>query len=794
MAKTRKKNTGKRRPAGGRKAASRSRSRGSSRGRSWSGRLWRLALLAGGVLLGLMVPWVLYLNFQVTTEFEGRKWDLPSRVYARPLEVYSGALLTPDDLEMELETAGYRRVDKVTRPGQFNRSSGRFEIHRRPFRFNDGQEGALHFRVRLAGQAVQEVTAEPGGKPLALARLEPAEIASIYPLQKEDRTLVRISEVPPLLVTGLQAVEDRNFKHHPGVDLRGIARAAVANLRARKAVQGGSTLTQQLVKNYFLSDERTLLRKANEAMMALLLELHYDKAEILEAYLNEVFLGQQGAYAVHGFGRAAEFYFDQPLQRLDAPQIALLIGLVKGPSYYNPRRHPERAKQRRDQVLAMFAETGILSEAQASAAAAQGLGVTASPRTRSTRYLAFVDLVRRQLAQAYDEDDLRSEGLRIFTTLSPSEQEKAQRAVTRGLDDLAARGLSPTLQGALVLADIASGEVRALVGDREAGRPGFNRAIHARRQVGSVIKPLVYLLALEHVSDYNLMTRIEDEPVTLRQPDGSEWSPANYDGRSHGEVTLLEALTHSYNQATVRLGLNIGVNHLVSRLTQLGVSAEVQPVPSVFLGAVELTPLEVTQIYQSIAAAGFSVPLRAVIAVQTATGDELVRYPLRMMPQPHREAISVLNYALTQVVEQGTARALPGLLGRPVTVAGKTGTTNDRRDSWFVGYTRNRVAVAWVGEDDFSPAGVTGSNAAMRLWAGLFRDLPLEPVDLRMPDEAFWLWVDGDSGRLSAEGCPGAIQIPYVEGSEPLDMTVCAARAEDGDKESIWKKWFGKDD
>jgi penicillin-binding protein 1B len=630
------------------------------------------------------------------------------------------------------------------------------------------------------------------GEPRDLVRLEPAEIASIYPLQKEDRSLVKIEEVPPLLITGLQAVEDRNFKHHPGVDLRGIARAAVANLKARKAVQGGSTLTQQLVKNFFLTHERTVLRKFNEAIMALLLEFHYEKAEILEAYLNEVFLGQQGAYAVHGFGRASQFYFDQPLNRLEPSQIALLIGLVKGPSYYNPRRHPERARARRDQVLAAFEETGLISPDQLRDARASGLGVSDSPRARGTRYHAFVDLVRRQLAQVYREDDLRTEGLRIFTTLSPSDQEKAQQAVTEGLRDLAHRGLSESLQAALVMADVGSGEVRALVGDRDASRAGFNRAIHARRQVGSVIKPLVYLLALEHDDSYNLMSRIEDEPLTLKQPDGSAWTPANYDGKSHGQVTLLEALTRSYNQATVRLGLNLGVNQLITRLTQLGLDADVDPVPSVFLGAVELTPLEVTQIYQSLAASGFSVPLRSLIAVQTATGDELVRYPLRMLPQPRREAIGVLNYALTQVVEQGTARALPELLGQQVTVAGKTGTTNDRRDSWFVGYTRNRVAVAWVGEDDNRPAGVTGSNAAMRIWASLFRELPLESVDLRMPDGAYWHWVDAISGKLSAEECEGAVQLPYISGSEPFDMSSCLAASRERNDESIWKKWFGR--
>jgi penicillin-binding protein 1B len=764
----------------------------SSPARRWLPKIWRLALLVSGIFLGLLLPWVVYLNHQVTTEFEGRKWDLPSRVYARALDLYPGARLSRSDLEMELAASAYRRSEKAARPGLYSVSGNAVEIFRRPFHFHDRAEEASRFTVHISRGAVSSIREHSSGRELDLARLEAAEIASIYPLQKEDRTLVRIGDVPPLLVTGLQAVEDRNFKHHPGFDFRGIARAALANLKAGKAVQGGSTLTQQLVKNFFLTQERTLYRKVNEAIMALLLELHYGKQEILEAYINEVFLGQQGAYAVHGFGQASLFYFDQPLDQLEPHQVALLIGMVKGPSYYNPRRNPERARDRRNQVLAAFVETGLMTESDAGRAAGLSLGITESPRARGTRYHAFVDLVRRQLAQIYREDDLMTEGLRIFTTLSPSDQEKAQRSVTNGLRQLEGRGLSSSLQAAMVLADVSSGEVRALVGDREASRAGFNRAIHARRQIGSVIKPLVYLLALEHDQDYNLLTRIEDEPVTLKQTDGRSWAPSNYDGESHGEVTLLEALTRSYNQATVRLGLEIGVNHLVNRIEQLGIDAEVDAVPSVFLGAVELTPLEVTQIYQSLAAGGYSVPLRSVIAVQTAEGDELVRYPLRILPQPRREAIAVLNYALTQVVEQGTARSLPGLLGREGAVAGKTGTTNDRRDSWFVGYTRDRISVAWVGQDDNRPAGVTGSNAAMHLWAGLFRELPFEPVDLRMPDGAFWLWVDRESGRLTGETCGGAVQMPFIDGSEPRQGTACLAEMENEDDKSFWRKLFGK--
>lgn len=763
--------------------------------RSLFGRLIRLGLLVAGLGIGLLLPWMAWLNHLVTTEFEGRKWDVPSRVYARPLELYEGRALSPQDLEAELKAAGYRRLDRTDREGTWSGvdapDGGRYEIFRRGFRFDDGFQEPLKLRITLEEGRVTRLASPAGGGDLGLVRLDPAEIASIFPLHDEDRTLVSLDEVPDLLVTGLQAVEDRNFKHHFGVDPRGIARAAWANLRAGGTVQGGSTLTQQLVKNYYLDNAQTLPRKINEALMALLLEWHYDKADILEAYLNEVFLGQQGNHAIHGFGRASQFYFGLPLEQLEPHQVALLVGMVKGASLYHPRRNPERALARRNQVLTAFAETGILSAAEAEAFRARPLDVTPDAGFRGNRYPAFVDLVRDQLQRDYRESDLRSEGLRIFTTLAPSEQVAAERAVRRGMAELEDRGLPADLQAALVLADVDSGEVRALVGDRRPGARGFNRALNARRQVGSVIKPIVYLLALEHPERYGWLTRIQDEPITLRQADGSLWTPSNYDNQSHGEVSLLQALTRSYNQATVRLGVSVGLPEFIDKLEQLGVEQDIPAVPATLLGAVELTPLEVAQLYQPLAAGGFSVPLRAVTAVHTPQGEALKRYPLRLRPLERREAVAVLNYGLTRVVAEGTGRALPGLLGTSATIAGKTGTTNERRDSWFVGYTRNRLAVTWVGLDDNRPAGVTGSNAAMRVWAGLFRQLALEPVVLDMPEGAYWTWVERDVGLLSAEGCPGAEQVPFVEGSAPTDRSACGRQQDE--EESFWSKFFDSD-
>lgn len=792
-----KKAAGKKITAGSQRASHRKRKKvgrkNSPPKRSLLRRLFRLCMLLAGLGIGLGVPWVVYLDAQIQKEFDGRKWDLPSRVFARPLSLYDGAAISRQSLLVELDAAGYQKSAGPSSSGYYSVSGNRFDIYRRAFTFDDGAESAVRFQLELLNDTVSNLGGNPRIVNDGLVRLDPAEIASIYPLDDEDRKLIALQDVPELLVTGLQAVEDRQFKHHHGIAPSSIARAALANIRARRTVQGGSTLTQQLVKNYFLTSDRTIIRKVNEAIMSVLLELHYSKSEILEAYLNEIFLGQQGKHAIHGFGRASEFYFDKPLKDLQPQQIALLVGMVRGASYYNPRRNPDRALGRRNQVLDMFASTGVLTESQAIEAKAEPLGVTDKPRSGGSRYPAFVDLVRRQLKRDYHSDDLRSEGMRIFTTLAPSEQEYAQSAVTLGLQDLARRGLAADLQGAMVLVDVASGEVRALVGDRAEGRNYFNRALDARRQIGSVIKPLIYLLALERSNDYNLITPIVDEPIALRQPDGSVWSPENYDLTSHGEMPLMDGLINSYNQATVGVGMNIGVANLIRKLDQLGINSKIPAVPATLLGAVELTPIEVTQMYQSLAAGGYSVPLRSVTAVQTPQGELLNRYPLRLMPLSHRDAIALLNFALTQVVERGTAQGLHALVGNNELIAGKTGTTNEQRDSWFVGYNRDRVGVAWVGLDDNTPARVTGSNAAMRLWAGLFKKLPPSSVDLRMPDGAGFIWVNVAENALTSESCNDAVQIPFIDGTAPQAATRCYQRRGEDDNQSFWSKWFDRD-
>lgn len=728
---------------------------------------WRLALFALGAAIGLLGPAYWVLKDDVVARFAGRRVDQPSRVYARALELYPGQLINEAELRSELAFANYRD-GSVTQPGRFRVSAQGLHIHTRPFHYADGAEAARRLLITLEQGRISQIRDQIAKTNLSLARIDPAEIASIYPLSGEDRSATALPAFPPLLVTAIQAVEDRSFKHHHGVDVRGLLRAVWINLRHGGLRQGGSTITQQLVKNLYLSPARTFWRKFNESLMAIAIERHFDKGAILEAYLNEVNLGQDGAHPVHGFSRAADFYFGVPVSSLNAPQIALLVGMVKGPSWYNPRKQPERAMQRRNQVLQVMFETGLLNQARYERARKSPLGIQRqSQRRRSGRFPAFIDLVRRQLRRDYRDRDLTQAGLRILTTLHPVAQQGAEAAVEKGLADSG----DGQLQGAMVVIAPHTGEVAAMVGDRSPRRLGYNRALDASRQIGSVMKPLVYLLALEQ--GYSLSTPLSDQPISVSLQDGSQWRPSNYDGRSHGQIPLLSALAESYNQATVRVGMEVGVTKVLELLSRLGVQNDVRPHPSALLGAVELSPFQVAQAYQALAADGFYTPLSSVQAVLDAKGRPLARYPTRKQALPERRGVALINYALSRTSTEGTARRLPQLLGRELRVAAKTGTTNDRRDAWFVGYTADWLGVVWVGRDDNRPAGITGAATAMPVWARLFRYLSSQDLHYTVPDDVAWYWIDWPRHELADESCENARAVPYIKGSEPDVWSSC---------------------
>ncbi len=768
------------------------------------------SLLLGGVLLGALGlgAYMLYLDAVIRAEFDQKRWAMPAKVYARPLELFESMALSADAFAEELKLLRYRDVncpeapppppdnnkrrlkrkappkpqvcapppnggESPTKSGSYARNGEVFEVATRNFTFWDATEPARRLRLTFAGNILVEIASLDGQEKPGLLRLDPPEIAGIYPSHYEDRILLKGEDLPPALVDILLAVEDRSFFEHAGINPKGIFRAMVANLRAGRTVQGGSTLTQQLVKNLFLSNERTFKRKINEVLMAILIDSRYGKNEILEAYSNAIYLGQDGSRAIHGFGLASQFYFGEALEELDLHQIALLVGLIKGPSLYDPRKHPEWAKERRALVLDIMAEQNLISLEDAQAAKELALDVTPKTASGITAYPAFLDLVQRQLRQYYKADDLLSEGLRVFTTLDPRTQAVAENILASQLPELEkTQRQSRPLQGAAVITDTQNGEVLALVGDREPKTLGFNRALDAKRLAGSLIKPVVYLTALEQPARYTLMTLLKDSPLVYTSG-GRRWTPANYDKRYHGRVALRDALARSYNIPAVRVGLDMDVINVIEMLRRLGFQRDLKPYPSLLLGALDASPFEIAQVYASIASGGFRIPLRAIREVTDANGQSLQHYSLDVEKAVEPGPAYLITHAMQRVVSAGTASAVKSKLSPELNLAGKTGTTDDYRDSWFAGFSGNRLAVVWLGRDDNKPTGFSGSSGALRVWIDLMAGLALEPLDTPPPADVEMVRVDPHSGLRLGSGCGRGQPVPFLIGSAPQRSTSC---------------------
>lgn len=759
---------------------------------SWRRRVVTWALAAAGLGLGFLIPYTLYLNHEVGERFGQLQWQIPTRVYARPLELAPGLALDPATLKTELDAASYRE-DSGERPGTYSREGGRFTVASRGFNDVDGVVQPRRIEVSVSAGRVAGLRDLTTRKSIQVARLDPARIATLYGQKQEERRLVRIEEVPELLVTGLQAVEDRDFNSHIGIDLTGMLRAAFKNVAAGRAKQGASTLTQQLARSGLLGigQEQTLTRKGKEIIYALLIEARYDKRTILEAYFNQVYLGQRGSQAIHGVSAASEFWFGRELRDLNTEQIALLIGIVRGPSYYDPRRNPERALGRRNFVLGEMLETGLIKQDEHDRAVKTPLEITQNPgNIAANRFPAYVDLIRRQLARDYPADALAGAGLSVMSGMSPSAQGQAEGAVARTLKSLDNKR-RPPLQAGLVVTDVHNGEVVAVVGAREFTQHGFNRAVEAQRPVGSLLKPFVYLLALARPSEFNLSSWIDDSPVTVKLGRGRNWNPGNSDGRSHGQVRMIDALAMSYNQATVRIGMQVtpeSIGELVLKLA--GIQAPNNP--SLILGAVDQSPYAMAQLYQFLASGGEVQPLHAVRGVLGADGKAVKRYDKEPAPAQEGDAIAarLITIALQQAVTNGTGRQLIGDgLGR-LSPAGKTGTSNDGRDSWFAGWTGDHLAVIWVGNDQNQTTGLYGATGAMRVWSAMFSRLPTAP--LKVTDKGLdWQSVVGTNTTDGA--CPGARRFPFVAGFAPAYAPCPQPEPEAGAEESGggWREWFG---
>ena len=755
------------------------------------GWLKKFLLLSAAGLFFLGFSYISYLDYGIREQFNGKRWSIPAHVYANPVDLYAGLPLSAAKFEELLQQLHYRKDNHHTFEGSYSKNGAQFTVKTRDFTFWDASQPSLLLQVNFTETGIGSIFDVKKAEDIAIVRMDPVQIGSFYPAIKEDRVLIKLSDAPDALIKGLLASEDRDFYQHFGVSLRGIGRAIWANLRAGGMVQGGSTITQQLAKNFYLSSERSLERKIKEALMAFILEFRYSKDAILEAYLNEIYLGQNGSSAVHGFGLASEFYFGNTLKDLPLEQIASLIALVRGPSEYDPRRFPERAVQRRNLVLDEMVQEGYLPEKQAQEAKAKPLNVIPRTQRVGNRYPGFLELVKRRLKEEYREEDFTSDGLKIFTTLDTQIQDTLEQTASQKLNQLEKLSKASHLQSAVIVTRRDSGEIVALLSGRDNSAGGFNRALDAVRPIGSLIKPAIYLTALEQPEKYTITTSVNDTAIVVKGQNGKDWTPKNYDHREHGRVPLHTALAKSYNLATVRIGMDIGIAKTAKTLKNMGVNKDIDLLPSMLLGAAELTPLDVTQMYQTLAGDGFTTPIKAIRAVIAANGEHLQSYPFNVKQAVDPGATYIVNTMLQEVMQEGTGHAAYSVFQRDYGLVGKTGTTNDARDSWFAGYTGDFLAVVWVGRDDNKPIGLTGATGALPIWTSLMRQISTQPVVLSPPDNINIVNVDRYSGLLAKSSCGNARAYPYIVGSEPKTDSNCGN--ETPEPEKTWFEEFFPD-
>ena len=717
------------------------------------------------IFLIISIAYVSILDSKVVNKLDGVLWTVPAKVYARPLELAEGGKINVDVLKKELEILSYELTKGIPdTPGEFSQSQQSVNIFIRGF---GSQEPGL-YRLKIENDKIDSIKRKDGIS-IDLIQLEPLSIGGMFPSHLQDRILLNFSQVPKDLEEMILVVEDRNFYSHKGISLRSIMRAFIKNTRALGIEEGGSTITQQLAKSLFFSPEQTIRRKIKEAIAALLIEIHYSKQEILLAYINDVFIAQSGRRAIHGFGLASQFFFGTDLKNLSLDQKALLVGMLKGPSLYSPINNPDRAKTRRDLVLSLIKNDSLITEEEYLDLKGKSLKVIPPSFKSLSKYPAFNDIVTLDLRKNFDDSDLRTKGLKIITNLDPVVQDYLEESIKDTKLKLKRRYGSQLngLEGAGIVIDSFSGEVVAAIGSTKPNNYGFNRAINAVRPIGSLVKPFIYLSALQHYTKYNLSTLLDDSKLSVSLPGGKLWEPNNFDKKFHGNIPLHVALSESYNVATTRLGMDLGYSVVQETFTKLGIKKKIPKYPSIFVGSFEMTPLEAIQAYQTIASEGFYSPLNSIRTVESS-GDVLsLSYPYKVEQRFRPEPIYLLKFVLKQTFISGTARGFSSRVIEKWKTGGKTGTSDDQRDSWFVGYAGNYLMVVWLGFDDNRKSPLTGRTGALQVWKNFMSRLDPIAYEVRKPSRIRYEWVDAKDGLLSGERCKGSILIPFVEGTEP---------------------------
>ncbi len=736
---------------------------------------------AGRILLILLVffaAYLVYLHYQITSKFEYHRWNLPSRVYSDSFSLYPGQQVTSGEIREKLKELGYQAVSRPPENhGEYRKGDTTYEIYLHHFEYPNETFEGMPIRFDLAGNQVTDLIRLDTGEPISLTRLEPELVASIFDQNMEDRTVVSLNEVPEDLTQAIITIEDERYYSHVGVDPLGIARAFVANIKAGRIVQGGSTLTQQLVKNFFLHPRKSFLRKFNEMLMALMMEFRYSKDEILGAYLNEIYLGQRGPASIAGVAEASRYYFSKEVAQLSLAECATIAGMIRLPGHYNPILNPKSAKERRNFVLKRLLEEELILPQEHKEAIRAPMPKRPHEKIK-VGAPHFIDFIQRRLRENFPANVLRSEGLKIFSTLDMNLQRAAERAMVDRLKRLetdyaslkkrAAQG--QRLEGAFVALQPQTGYIRAYVGGRNYQKVQFDHVSDARRQPGSAFKPFVYLTALDPTrrdAPYTLSSLLDDEAFEVRAG-GKMWSPKNYDKKFHGRVPLRRALEKSYNVATARLALGIGLEHVIYTARQAGITSPLKEFPALSLGAFEVTPLELVEAYTIFPNQGVKTEPVAIRQVVTPEGEVLEKKDFKMKKVFSEDVIYLMNQLLKGVVDRGTA-ASARARGLTVTAAGKTGTTSDYRDAWFVGYTPELLALSWVGYDNNRPTGLSGSSGALPIWTQFMKKATAGKhyPDFTATPRILVVAIDPETGLLAKRRCGSAIDEYFIEGTEP---------------------------
>jgi penicillin-binding protein 1B len=739
-----------------------------------------LVLFVGvvGVAAILAVPYFRQLDTIVAEKFAGKRWDFPSKIYSDSCLIFAGLDLDGIGLSDRLQRLNYHQVNgEPTHKGEFALGVNTTDIYLHDSLLASGPRTGARIRLLRAGSMVTRIEDLDTHDELFEVELEPELITGLYENIWEERRLVTLDEVPPLLVRAIMAIEDQHFYEHHGVDPLGIARALWVNLRSGQTVQGGSTLTQQLVKNFLLTPERSVNRKLKEFAMALVVERRYSKREILEAYLNEIYLGQRAAQGIFGVSEAANFYFAKPLADLSVAEMALLAAVIKAPNRYSPFRDPDRALRRRNYGLSLMHKRGDITDEQHAQAIAEPLRL-AAPKPAGNDAPYFVDFLRQELARTYPVSVLTSEGLSIFTTLDMQMQRASEETLRHGLEELEKnhkrlRSDKPTeaLQGALIALQPQTGEIKAMMGGRDYRSTQFNRVVQSQRQPGSVFKPFVYLTAFLRTADGGPVitpaSTLDDEPFEWAF-DNQVWSPANYKNRYFGQVSVRHALEFSLNAATSHLARDLGIPAVRDVAQRLGITSPLPAVPSLALGAVEVTPLEIARAYGVLANQGLKATPLSVKRVLDRSGTPIERNPFEVERVIDPAPVYLLIHVMEGVLDHGTGKAARRLgFKRPA--AGKTGTTNDYHDAWFAGFTPDLLAVVWVGFDQNKPVGLAGGEAALPIWTDFMKRATAgRPETPFLPPPGVTLVnIDDLTGEVATPNCAEVIEEAFLSGYEP---------------------------